>query len=105
MIQSHSSIVLPCSIMKQIGVRELRQNASVWLRRVQQGESFEVTDHGRPVALLVPSPSGDSLEGLIATGRMTLPHGDLFDLGAPLPPREGEALPSDRLRAARELER
>jgi hypothetical protein len=55
--------------------------------------------------LLVPSPPGNSLEGLIATGRMTLPHGDLFDLGAPLPPREGEALPSDRLRAARELER
>jgi prevent-host-death family protein len=91
--------------MKQIGVRELRQNASVWLRRVQQGESFEVTDHGRPVALLVPSPSGDSLEAMIATGRATVPHGDQFELGTPLPPRAGEALPSDWLQAARELER
>jgi prevent-host-death family protein len=91
--------------MQRIGVRELRQNASVWLRRVQQGESFEVTDHGRPVALLVPPPSGDNLEALIATGRMTIPHGDLLDLGMPLPPREGEALPSDRLQAARDLER
>ena len=91
--------------MKQIGVRELRQNASVWLRRVQQGESFEVTDHGRPVAMLVPAPSGDTLDSLIATGRMTPPSGNLFDLGAPLPPTEGGVLPSDLLRAARELER
>jgi prevent-host-death family protein len=91
--------------MKQIGVRDLRQNASVWLRRVQQGESFEVTDHGRPVAMLVPASSGETLDSLIAMGRMTSPSGDLFDLGAPLPPTEGEVLPSDVLRAARELER
>ena len=36
----------------RVGVRELRQNLSVYLRRVEQGEAFEVTDHGRPVARL-----------------------------------------------------
>lgn len=39
---------------ERIGVRELRQHASSFLRRVRQGESFEVTDRGRPVARLVP---------------------------------------------------
>ena len=38
--------------MEQIGVRELRQQASRYLRRVEAGESFLVTDYGRPVAVL-----------------------------------------------------
>lgn len=36
------------------GVRELRQNASKLLDRVAAGESIEITNHGRPVARLVP---------------------------------------------------
>ena len=39
--------------MESVGVRELRQNASELLDRVQAGESFEITNHGRPVARLV----------------------------------------------------
>jgi prevent-host-death family protein len=38
----------------RVGVRELRQNLSVYLRRVAKGESFVVTDHREPVAELVP---------------------------------------------------
>jgi prevent-host-death family protein len=91
--------------MESIGVRELRQHASKWLRRVQRGESFQVTEHGRPVALLIPSPAHISLETLSATGRLSLPHGDLLDLGTPIPAREGEPLPSELLQSARELER
>ena len=41
-----------------VGVRELRQNLSVYLRRVEAGESLPVTDRGRPVALLGPLPGG-----------------------------------------------
>ena len=55
----------------RVGVRELRQNLSVYLRRIDRGERFEVTDRGRPVALLVPLPSGLSpLQRLIAEGRV-----------------------------------
>jgi len=36
------------------GVRELRQNASKLLDRVEAGESIEITNHGRAVARLVP---------------------------------------------------
>ncbi|MGH9004413.1 MAG: type II toxin-antitoxin system Phd/YefM family antitoxin [Acidimicrobiia bacterium] len=43
--------------MERIGVRELRQQASRYLARVANGEAFEVTDRGRPVAHLVPLPS------------------------------------------------
>ena len=71
----------------RVGVRELRQNLSVYLRRIDRGERFEVTDRGRPVALLVPLPSGLSpLQRLIAEGRVRPPKGDPRDL----PPPTGE---------------
>ena len=43
-------------MMQQIGIRELRQHASRYLKRVQAGETFEVTNNGQPVARLVPIP-------------------------------------------------
>lgn len=43
--------------MSSVGIAELRQNLSVYLRRVQAGERLTVTDHNRPVAELVPLPS------------------------------------------------
>lgn len=55
-------------VMEEVGVRELRQNLSVWLRRVKDGESFRVTEHGRPVALLTSSGGGDDLDDLVAAG-------------------------------------
>src|SRR5436190_21422350 len=41
--------------MEEIGVRELRQQASRYLRRVVAGESFTITDYGKPVAVLAPT--------------------------------------------------
>ncbi|WP_214444170.1 type II toxin-antitoxin system Phd/YefM family antitoxin, partial [Mycobacterium tuberculosis] len=40
--------------MTSVGVRALRQRASELLRRVEAGETIEITDRGRPVALLSP---------------------------------------------------
>ena len=61
--------------MKQtVGVAELRQNLSRYLRRVEQGERLLVTDHNRPVAELGPPPStGRALDRLIAEGRVAAP--------------------------------
>jgi prevent-host-death family protein len=55
--------------MERVGVRELRQNLSVYLRRVRQGESLEVTERGEPVAVLQPilAPD-DALARLEARG-------------------------------------
>jgi prevent-host-death family protein len=57
-----------------VGVAELRQNLSVYLRRVQRGERLVVTDRNRPVAELGPAPStGPALDRLIAEGRVSRP--------------------------------
>jgi prevent-host-death family protein len=50
-------------------VRELRQNASKYLARVADGESIEVTDRGRAVAMLVPI-QGDYWQALVARGHV-----------------------------------
>jgi len=55
--------------MERIGVRELRQHASRYLARVATGESIEVTDRGRPVALLIPTPQ-DWWQDLVASGQV-----------------------------------
>jgi prevent-host-death family protein len=56
--------------MDRIGVRELRQHASRYLARVVNGETFEVTDRGRPVARLVPIHA-ETWDDLIAAGKVT----------------------------------
>lgn len=96
----YSDRVLQCSIMQRIGIRELRQNASEWLRRVERGESFEVTARGRAVALLVPAPEGDDLARLEAEGSLRRGEGDLLSL-APLPAERGQSALSDILRDMR----
>lgn len=57
----------------RVGVRELRQNLSVYLDRVKAGESFEVTEHGQPVARLGPKPTEPMsiLDRMIAEGLAT----------------------------------
>lgn len=45
-------------------MREIRQNVSAYLRRVEAGEMFEVTDRGRPVAVL--SGTGEALRSGVA---------------------------------------
>ena len=70
----------------RVGVRELRQNLSVYLRRVLAGETMEVTDRGNAVALLTPLPErSDPIERLAADGRIAArATRDLADLGPPL---------------------
>ena len=44
----------PVQIKQSVGVRELRQSASKILDQVKDGAVFEITEHGVPVARLVP---------------------------------------------------
>ena len=83
------------SATPQVGVRELRQNLSVYLDRVKEGECLEVTERGQPVALLVPlPPDDDPLERMIAEGRVIPATRDLQEVLRQYPPRP--AVPGER---------
>lgn len=90
--------------MIQVGVRALRQRASELLRLAEGGETIQITDHGRPVALLTPLPEGTPLERLRSSGDLSPATTDINDLPAPLPPRSHE-LPSAVLERLRHDER
>ena len=73
-----------CYMAERVGVRELRQNLSVYLARLSDGTVFRVTDRGHAVALLIPLPTASTpIERLVATGRAEPATRDLLSLGPP----------------------
>ena len=72
--------VLRCVHMARIGVRELRQNASEWIRRANAGERVEVTRRGEVVAIL-GRPLPDGRLAALRQARRLKPA----SVGAPLP--------------------
>lgn len=61
--------------MREIGVRELRDNLSRTLHAVSRGERIRVKRHGRVLAELVPAgePQDEEIRSLTAAGRLTPP--------------------------------
>jgi len=62
--------------MIEVGVKELKDGLSRYLRRVARGEHVRVTVRGRPLADIVPAGKvalDDPLRRLAAEGRLTLP--------------------------------
>ena len=88
-----------------VGVRELRQNLSQYLRRVEKGETLEVLERGKPIAILAPLPEHQgALERLRASGRVTPARLDLAALGLPPAAPEGFSI-SEALADLRSEER
>jgi prevent-host-death family protein len=57
--------------VETIGIRELRQNASVWVAKAKAGATVQITDRGRPVARLVPLTAAEQArDRLIAEGHL-----------------------------------
>jgi prevent-host-death family protein len=57
--------------MLTVGIRELKNQLSHYLRRVRAGERIVVTERGRPVAVIAPSPTTEAdrhIEALIRAG-------------------------------------
>jgi prevent-host-death family protein len=54
----------------QIGIRELRQDASRVIALVENGASITITKHGKPVAVIKP-PKKSKLDILIERGAIT----------------------------------
>jgi prevent-host-death family protein len=85
--------------MERVGVRELRQKASEILRRVAAGETFEVTDRGRPAAILsAPGPSG--LAEMERRGVVRRAEGDLLEV-VPVRMPKGKRRPSELVNEGR----
>jgi prevent-host-death family protein len=76
-------------------VSQLKTSLSAYLRRVKSGEEVVVTEHGRPIARLLPLASAASVpehvrdleaQGLLKRGRKPLPA-DFWDLPRPADPQ------------------
>jgi prevent-host-death family protein len=88
--------------MLRIGIRELRQNASRYLARVKAGETIEITERGKLIALInPPSKEQTALERLIAEGKL-IPAKHPFRLPKRVPLKPGLPTPSQILDELRE---
>jgi prevent-host-death family protein len=93
------------TMSNQVGLRELRQHAAAVMRRVTSGETIEVTDHGHPIARIVPLRPG-VLDQLVLEGKASAAVADLLDVAEELGlPACEPALPSAALEELRADER
>jgi prevent-host-death family protein len=83
--------------MKTVGVRELKNRLSEYIRRVRSGESVLVTDRGEVVAELTPSGQGTTA-GDVPAALLVLAKRGLVTLGAPGDASLYPALPRKRKR-------
>jgi prevent-host-death family protein len=66
---------------ERVGIRELRQDLSRYLRRVRAGERLIVTERGTPLAVLEPwAEEGDQIGRLVADGRARRGEGSLLEV-------------------------
>lgn len=91
--------------MTRVGVRELRQRASELLRLVERGETIEITDHGRPVAVLAPLSHATGFTELCETGQVEAASFGFNELPEPLEAPADRPSASDVLAALRRNER
>jgi prevent-host-death family protein len=70
----HATSNLPS---QRIGIRELRQHASVYVDLVERGYTVDITNRGRLVAQMIPVRDPDSpLERWVAKGVIERPEDD-----------------------------
>jgi prevent-host-death family protein len=80
---------------QRVGIRELRQNLSVYVRRVrEEGRAYEVTERGEPVARLTPLEDRPTsvIEQMIADGRITPATREWSEIPQPIRLPPGPAL-------------
>ena len=89
----------------RIGIRELRQHASVYVDLAEKGYTVDITNRGRLVAQLVPvTEPGSPLERLIAAGIIepAEERGGVGDLDPYPAPAAGQPTASEILRQTRQ---
>lgn len=91
--------------MRSVGIRELRQRASELLRQVERGESIEITDRGRPVAMLSPLRPGSAYQRMLVEGEIVRASRAVGELPEPLALSPGQESASSVLARLRSDER
>ena len=83
--------------MKTVGVRELKNRLSEYIRQVRSGEGVLVTDRGQVVAELTPPGQGPT-DASVPAGLLALARRNLLTIGAPGDRGLYPALPRSRRR-------
>lgn len=78
--------------MKTVGVRELKNRLSEYLREVRRGEHLLVTDRGEVIAELSP-PGQGTADASVPVGILALAKRGMLTLGSPDNGRSYPALP------------
>jgi prevent-host-death family protein len=77
-------------VTNEVGIRQLRLELSKYLKQVQEGAEITVTDHGKPIAHIIPASRGmKRLAELIEAGEVRAPlraKGDWLPTPIELPP-------------------
>ena len=68
--------------MKTVGVRELKNRLSEYIRQAKSGEGVLVTDRGQVVAELTP-PGHGATDASVPAGLLALARRQLLVIGAP----------------------
>jgi len=68
--------------MKTVGVRELKNRLSEYIRQARSGEGVLVTDRGQVVAELTP-PGHGATDASVPAGLLALARRNLLAIGAP----------------------
>jgi prevent-host-death family protein len=89
--------------MRQVGVRELKQNASAVVAEAAAGEIITITSRGKPVAQLVPLRKS-RIEALVEAGLARAATGSIRDLPPPAPRKPGQRPLSEVLAEMRDEE-
>lgn len=72
----------------EVGIKQLRDHLSRHLEEVRRGASITVTDHGKPVARLVPLDEDPRIAQMIRDGTLIPPRApkqERRDLGIQVP--------------------
>ena len=90
---------------QRVGIRELKARLSEWVRAVKEGGTVIVTEHGRPVARLVPEPASarDRMLALAQTGEVVW-NGDVYKPRRPAAKARGPQTLADLIVAERDRE-
>jgi prevent-host-death family protein len=86
---------------QQVGVKELKDNLSAYLRQVKEGATFTITEHGQPIGRLAPlQKSVEARLQELADAGLLIWSGKKYQ---PDPGRSRPMLPADAPKTAAEI--